>query len=111
MTELVRAAVPVITAAGLVAAAAVYARTRRLRPALAALLDFLTAAGLLRLAAPSSWSAIALAATVVAVRKLLSTGLRFSEEEPGRVGAAGSPRFRREPARNRARSLPPPPGP
>ncbi|MBT2439704.1 DUF1622 domain-containing protein [Streptomyces sp. ISL-36] len=64
-----------ITAAGLVSAMASYRLTHTVRPALAVLLDFLTAAGLIRLAGEPSWDSIVLAASVIALRKLLGTGL------------------------------------
>ena len=45
----------VVTAAGLVVAAVALARTRRVALALALLLDFFTAASLLRLIGPLTW--------------------------------------------------------
>ena len=68
---------------GLVSAGAVLARTWQLRQALPVLLEFLLAAGLLRLAHDATWRALATAAAVVALRKLVVTyGLR-----PGRSGS------------------------
>ncbi|MGK5448903.1 DUF1622 domain-containing protein [Streptomyces radiopugnans] len=64
------------TVFGLVAAAMVLVGERRLMPALAVLLDFLIAAGLLRLATEPAWDAIAAVAAVIAVRKLVTAGLR-----------------------------------
>ncbi|MER5838840.1 hypothetical protein ABT099_00715 [Streptomyces prasinus] len=78
MTALLHLAALAATAFGLVAAAVVFATARRLRPVLAVLLDFLIAAGLLRLAGETSWEAIATTAAVIAVRKLVTAGLRFS---------------------------------
>ncbi len=66
----------VVTAAGLVAALLVLAATRRPSVALAVLLDFLLAAGLLRLTGDPGWPSIATAAAVVALRRLLVAGLR-----------------------------------
>ncbi|MCI0385736.1 hypothetical protein [Streptomyces sp. CNQ085] len=75
MTTVLDLAALATTAFGLVAAAVVFAEARRLVPALAVLLDFLTAAGLLRLAGDPSWGTIAAAAAVIAVRKLVTAGL------------------------------------
>ncbi len=47
-----------------------------LRTALQVFVDLLLAAGLLRLAAADSWSAIGTAAAVIAVRKVAATALR-----------------------------------
>jgi hypothetical protein len=66
------------TAAGLVAGLVVLARTGRGLPALQVALDFWIAAGLLRLAGPPSWPALAGAAAVVALRQLLGWRLRAS---------------------------------
>jgi hypothetical protein len=65
-----------VTAAGLLAAAVALAKTRRLPLAVALLLDFLTAAALLRLAvSPPSWPAIGTAALVIGIRQLASRAL------------------------------------
>jgi hypothetical protein len=73
-----------ITAAGLLAAAVVLTATRRPAFALTVLLDFLLAAGLLRLTGQPGWTALATAAAVVAVRRLVGIGLRA-----GRPGTSG----------------------
>ena len=65
----------IVAAAGLVVAAVALARTRQARLALALLLDFFTAAALLRLAAPPSWPAIGAAALTIAIRQLASRAL------------------------------------
>ncbi len=52
-----------------------FAVTWRLRTGLGVLLDLLLAAGLLRLAAQPTWTGIATAAAIVAVRKLVGFGL------------------------------------
>lgn len=65
----------IITAAGLIVAAVALARTRRARLALALLLDFLTAAALLRLSAPPTWRALGAAALTIVVRQLASHAL------------------------------------
>ena len=67
---------PAVSAAGLVAAVTVLAATRRPLFALTVLLDFLLAAGLLRLTGEPGWPALATAAAIVAVRRLAGIGLR-----------------------------------
>ncbi len=65
------------TVLGLVSAAAVLARTRSLAQALPVLLEFLMAAGLLRLTHDATWRALATAAVIVVLRKLVvAYGLR-----------------------------------
>ncbi|HEU4676891.1 MAG TPA: hypothetical protein VFS29_12925 [Motilibacteraceae bacterium] len=51
-------------------------RTRSVHAAFGVFLDFLLAAGLLRLAGPTGWDAVVVAAGVVVVRKLATTDLR-----------------------------------
>jgi uncharacterized membrane protein len=70
-----RDAALIVTAAGLIAAAVALARTRRARLALALLLDFFTAAALLRLAAPPTWPALGAAALIIVIRQLASHAL------------------------------------
>jgi hypothetical protein len=67
-----------VTAAGLVAAALALARTRQIRWAITILLDFFTAAGLLRLVGPPTWSSLATVALTISVRQVASLGLRLS---------------------------------
>ncbi|CAL9336646.1 hypothetical protein SUDANB15_00175 [Streptomyces sp. enrichment culture] len=78
MTALLHLAALAVTAFGLVASAVVLVAARRLMAGLVVLLDFLIAAGLLRLAGEPSWDAIVTVATVIAVRKLVTAGLRLS---------------------------------
>ncbi|MFE0801304.1 hypothetical protein [Streptomyces sp. NPDC058812] len=76
-----------ITAGGLVSAAAAYRVLHSASSAIAVLLDFLVAAGLVRLAGDRTWDGVVLAAAVVAVRKLISAGLgaaRHGETTTGR---------------------------
>ncbi len=75
ITTVTDSAALIVTAAGLLAAAVALARTRRVPPAVALLLDFLTAAALIRLSASASWPAIAAAALVIAIRQLASRAL------------------------------------
>jgi hypothetical protein len=65
-----------VVAAAIVAGGVVLLRTRSLRQALPVLLDLLTAAGLLRLAATPTWTSLAVTATVIALRRLVSAGVR-----------------------------------
>lgn len=66
----------VTTAAGLVAAVVVLAVTGAPRQALPVLLEFLTAAGVLRLAGSPAWTDVATAGAVIAVRHLVTSGLQ-----------------------------------
>lgn len=75
MSELVTQASWVVAAAGLAMGVVAGLRTRHLRTGVALLLDLLLAAGLLRLVAADTWPAIAVAAAVVAVRRLVAVGL------------------------------------
>ncbi|WP_324275238.1 hypothetical protein [Blastococcus brunescens] len=76
LAEVTRVAALGAGAAALVAGALALAVTRRPLPALAVLLDMLLAAGLLRLLGEPDWPAILTAATLVALRRLLSAALR-----------------------------------
>jgi uncharacterized membrane protein len=73
----------VVTAAGLVAAGVTLARTRQIAWAMTILLDFFTAAGLLRLVGPPSWSSLAAVALTISVRQLASLGLRLAQVRSG----------------------------
>ncbi len=75
MTALLLDAALLVTAAGLVSATLVLGRTRDLRVSMKVLLEFLLAAGLLRLTHEPTWRKIAVAAGIVGVRRLLSFGL------------------------------------
>jgi hypothetical protein len=63
-------------AAAILAATVVLLRTGSLRQALPVLLDLLTAAGLLRLIATPTWGALAVTAIVIALRRLVTSGIR-----------------------------------
>lgn len=65
------------TVFGLVSAVAVLAASRDGRLAIAVLLELLLAAGLLRLADDPGWRSITTAAVVVALRRVVSAGLRW----------------------------------
>ena len=75
ISTVTRDAALIVTAAGLIVAVVALARTRRARLALALLLDFFTAASLLRLAAPPSWAALGAAVLIIAIRQLASRSL------------------------------------
>jgi len=89
-----------VVAAGVGAGALVLVRTRALLPALASLLELLTAAGLLRLAATPTYDRAAAAAGVLVVRRLATLGLRG--DLPG-AGVAGRLRRSLVPALARSR--------
>lgn len=76
MTALIHGAALVVVAVGLFTAALALAVTRKVPLAIALLLDFLTAAGLLRLAGTPTWSRLATAALIILIRQLASWGLR-----------------------------------
>lgn len=63
------------TVLGLVSAGAVLLRARDVRLAVGVLLQFLLAAGLLRLAADPTWRALLVTAVVAALRQVLLAGL------------------------------------
>lgn len=92
MNTWLQTAAVLTTALGLLAAAAAWRLTRTARGALAVLLDFLTAAGLLRLAGEPSWDSITLAAAVIALRKLLGASLHVSGRPVTGAGRAGPAR-------------------
>ena len=76
MSTLTSSAALLCAVLGLVCAAAVLARTRQPGQALPVLLEFLLAAGLLRLTSDATWGALATAAAIVGVRRLVGYGLR-----------------------------------
>jgi uncharacterized membrane protein len=78
MTQVLNAGALALTAAAVVAGALVLVVTRQLRQALPVLLEFLTAAGLLRLSASPTWTSLLVAAAVVGLRHLLTAGLGVS---------------------------------
>jgi hypothetical protein len=78
-----------ITAAGLAAAAIATAATRRPLLGLQVLLDFLLAAGLLRLTGSPDWPVLATAAAVLGLRRLVGFGLRVGAPARPRATTAG----------------------
>ncbi|MEU8382092.1 hypothetical protein [Streptosporangium sp. NPDC048865] len=94
MADLVRTLVPLIVVMGLAAALAVLLSGGGPRDAMAVLLDFLLAAGLLRLSQAQTWAAIITAALTVVVRKLAVAGFSrhpAGRRPPGRRPAAPAP--------------------
>ncbi|MER5213597.1 hypothetical protein ABT063_24255 [Streptomyces sp. NPDC002838] len=63
------------TAAGLLSTGVVYTSIKQVHLSLGVLLDFLTAAGLIRLADEPSWGSVTAAAAVITIRKLITTRL------------------------------------
>ena len=84
-----------VTAAGIVCAIGVAARAGP-RTAVPVLLDFLLAAGLLRLTATQEWDRIAATALIVIIRHIVSAGLSLGAfpsktwRTTGRLGAPTS---------------------
>jgi hypothetical protein len=78
----------VISAAALVAGVLALVVTRRPGVGLSVLLDFLLAAGLLRLVGEPTWRSIASAAALVALRRLLGVGLRIGGRSWTRTAGA-----------------------
>jgi len=76
VTAALSAAALLVAAAAIAAAAVVLVRTRSLRQALPVLLEFLTAAGLLRLAAAPTWAGLAVTVAVIVLRRLVNAGVR-----------------------------------
>lgn len=78
-----------LTGAALLSAAVVLLVTASWRTALRVLLDLLTAAGLVRLAAARGWADVGAAVAVVAIRQTLAISL-FANRAGG-TGASGHP--------------------
>ena len=76
MAAFITSLVPLVVLAAIVVAGLVLVTTRNPYVALPVLLDFLLAAGLLRLSATASWGAIGGAALVIAIRKVAGIGIR-----------------------------------
>lgn len=87
LTAAAGVAAQAVTAAALVAGALTLAATSRPALALSVALDLLLAAGLLRLVGTPSWPAVATAAAIVALRRLIGFGLRLG----GRSWSTGGP--------------------
>ncbi|SDQ10896.1 DUF1622 domain-containing protein [Quadrisphaera sp. DSM 44207] len=66
-----------ITAAGIAAAGVVLGSTRRPAAALPVFLEFLLAAGLLRLAGDPTWQRIVTTAVIALLRSMVGRGLRY----------------------------------
>jgi hypothetical protein len=75
VTSIIHDAALLLTAAGLVVGAWVLAQTRQIPLSLTLLLDFLTAAGILRLVGLATWSGLATVALTITIRQLAGRGL------------------------------------
>lgn len=86
MDAVIEAAAMLITASGVVAFLGALATTRSIRCALPLLLDFLMAAGLIRLAGDLSWGSILVTVAIIVVRRVAAFGVaetfteKFSEK-------------------------------
>ncbi len=94
MTAPLQSAALICTALGLLCGAVVLLRTRSVPVALPVLLDFLLAAGLLRLSAAPDYRALTVAAVVIGIRRLVTGGLTGGVpasllRRARRLGAAG----------------------
>jgi uncharacterized membrane protein len=76
MSALLQGAALLTTMLGLACGVLVLARRHDVRNALAVLLEFLLAAGLLRLSDHPTYRSLATAAVIIGVRKLVTIGLR-----------------------------------
>ncbi|MGC0327177.1 hypothetical protein RKD23_000167 [Streptomyces sp. SAI-170] len=75
MNAAVEFAALLVTMIGIASFAVALTAGRAIRSALPVLLDFLTAAGLIRLAvAPSSWTNLLLVTVVISIRKIVAIG-------------------------------------
>jgi hypothetical protein len=82
MTSIIHAAALLLTAAGLAAGVWVLALTRQIPLSVTVVLDFFTAAGILRLGGPLTWSGLATVALTITVRQLAGRGLRALNPHP-----------------------------
>ena len=90
MIALVQQGALVLTAVGLLLGGAASVATRQFLAGLPLLLEFLLAAGLLRLAVLDTWVAIATVAVIVVIRKVSTVGIRQATlaragSQPGRT--------------------------
>ncbi|MCF6744514.1 DUF1622 domain-containing protein [Blastococcus sp. KM273128] len=96
----------VVVATAVVSGAIALAVTRRPAPALGITLDLLVAAGLLRLVGDPDWRTIAVTGTVVALRHLVSYGLRLGARSlEGAASDGGDRDSRSRPPRDLAGRL------
>lgn len=79
MTTIAHDAALFVTAAGLLVVVMCLAKTRQIPLSLAVLLDSFTAASLLRLVGPLTWSRLATVALTITIRQLASRGLRAAQ--------------------------------
>jgi hypothetical protein len=79
VTALIHDGAVLVVVAGLIAAALALVRTHRILWPITILLDFLTAAGLLRLVGPQNWSHVVTVVLTIAIRQVASLGLRLTQ--------------------------------
>jgi Protein of unknown function (DUF1622) len=101
----VQGAAFLVTALGLLCAGLVLSRGRDVRQALAVLLEFLLAAGLLRLVHGATYQSLATTALIVVIRKLVSFGFSAGpvRRGVGPTGRGSSPPATARPAAGRSR--------
>jgi hypothetical protein len=80
--EVIRTAAALVVVMGLVAALAALLRGGGPASAMAVLLDFLVAAGLLRLSLAQTWTAIAVATLTIVIRKVVVAALSLRTRPP-----------------------------
>ncbi len=80
VSTLVQGAALLLTVLGLVCGFLVLVRQRDIRQAVSVLLEFLLAAGLLRLSDHQTYHTISTAAVIILVRKVLTFGLRKDQQ-------------------------------
>ncbi len=85
LDDVLRSASLTVTALGVLSAGAVLARAREVRLPIAVLLDFLLAAGLLRLAVAPAPRALASAALIIIIRKIITFGFAHRTAAPAAV--------------------------
>lgn len=85
MQGLVQGAALLLTALGLLCAGLVLVRSRDVRQALPVLLEFLLAAGLLRLVHGATYQGLATTALIVVIRKLVSFGFSSDRQPVGHI--------------------------
>ncbi|MET9019677.1 hypothetical protein ABZV93_06830 [Actinopolymorpha sp. NPDC004070] len=87
--EIIRGAVIVLVVFGLVAASAALVFGAGIRTALSVLLEFLVAAGLLRLSLAHTWMAILLAVATIVIRRIIVAGFSIPFSGPRKPVGSG----------------------
>ncbi len=87
--EIIRGAVIVVAAFGMVAGSAALVFGAGIRTVLSLLLEFLVAAGLLRLSLAHTWTALLVAVATIVIRKIVVAGFSIPLSRPGRQRRSG----------------------